>query len=59
MIRLEMTDLDIIVRARDIMAPGKKIGIKQRTGKKDIYHFSCYGPSAIQWMLTVYSLIRH
>lgn len=59
MIRLAMTDLDIITRARDIIAPGKKIGIKQskREKEKDMFYFACCGSSAIQWMFTIYPLM--
>lgn len=64
MIRLSMTDVDIVTRIRDIIAPGRSIGInysKKFTKKgileKPMYYFSVCGSQAIQWMMTIYPLM--
>lgn len=59
-ISVEMTDLDIIQRARDIMDSSTNIrsrGFKGESHYKTQYNFSIEGQKAIEWMMTIYSLM--
>ena len=56
-IQLGMTDEDTISKARDMMSLDKKIYIISKENRKTIYYFKVQGSLAIQWMLTIYSLM--
>lgn len=57
-IGIEMSDLDIIDRFRAITKTGNsKITIKAKEGLKTTYTTNIYGDLAIQWMMTLYSLM--
>ena len=58
-IRLKMTDEDIVAKARNLMSPNSKIGIVPPANErcKTAYYFSIQGSIAIQWMMTIYSLM--
>ncbi len=62
MIKIEMTDKDVIVVARNIVSPA--INITTRIQKprfaenyKPLYGFQINGSKAVQWMMTLYSLM--
>lgn len=58
-ILVEMTDEDIIVRLRNIISPKSKIGVlpPRRRKNKPSFILRIHGNLAIQWMLTVYTLM--
>ena len=57
-LRIWMTDEDTISKARSIMDPNTKILIDDRKGNRQtVYGFFVYGNLAIQWMMTIYSLV--
>jgi hypothetical protein len=58
-IQLKMTDEDVIVKSRDLMSPNSKIriGIQKNTNHKTSYSFCIQGNLAIQWLMTLYSLM--
>jgi len=58
-ITLKMTDEDTVSRARDLMCSDAKIFVYQPSGraKKTAYVFHIHGNLAIQWMMTIYSLM--
>src|SRR5262245_48799498 len=58
-IRLQMTDLDVVTRFKNIVCPRKSIRCEDRSkiGHKDIYIVMISGTLAAQWMMTVYSLM--
>jgi hypothetical protein len=56
-ISLAMTDEDIVRRVRDAMQIDCRIYHYNTAGKKDIYSFQLLGSRAIQWMMTLYSLM--
>lgn len=57
-IGVKMTDLDTIMRARDIMNPGGHIQVyKANPPRQAQYALSLYGVTAAQWMMTIYPLM--
>ncbi len=57
-ISLAMTDLDTVTRIRNLIQCNCNIEyIIGENNKKGIYRFSVYGSIAIQWMMTLYSLL--
>lgn len=57
-IAINMTDYDIIKRARDLMCPNNSISLQKKDGnRKDQYRITCCGNPAIQWMMTIYCLM--
>lgn len=59
-IQLIMTDKDVMIKAAKILGTKKVIKCKQDTrGKnpKQLYRTNVYGSRAIQWMMTLYTLL--
>jgi len=56
-IKLASTDLDVVKRARNIMLKSKRFYIERRVLYKDRYSLDIIGNIAIQWMMTLYSLM--
>jgi len=58
-IQLEMCDLDIIQRIRDIMDPSTNIRIKkyEKINHNTAYVIVINGQLAIEWMMTIYCLM--
>jgi|SRR6266850_540595 len=57
-ISLQMSDLDIIEKFRNLTKTNNvKITVIPRDGQKTMYNTNIYGNLAIQWMMTIYSLM--
>lgn len=58
-ISIEMIDSDTIDKIKNIMSPSTRIGIYNHDLKsnKEKYHFIVSGQLAIEWMMTLYSLM--
>jgi hypothetical protein len=52
-----MTDRDVVVNVARIMKYDGVIGEYSRQNRKTLYVMQLYGNEAIQWMMTVYSLM--
>lgn len=55
-VQLGMTDLDVVLKARDILDPSLSLHTR-RTKCKPVYTVAIYSSSAISWMLTLYKLM--
>lgn len=57
-ISLRMTDRDVVVKARDIINSKIKVHVRERPfPRKTVYEILIGSNTAIQWMMTVYSLM--
>ena len=59
-VKLKMTDLDIIERVRSIVDPKRLYSITRTEGdktRKPSYTITLNGTRAIQWMMTIYPLM--
>lgn len=57
-ISLGMTDKDTVERIKSIIHPDGNIEhIREEGNKKAFYRFALYGAGAVQWMMTLYSLM--
>lgn len=56
-IALEMTDEDIVSKVRGLIAPNRKINIRQNANRKTSYVFRFEGSLVAQWCMTLYPLM--
>lgn len=56
-IQLNMIDLDIIERARNILRQSSKITVVERIGYKTQFKITIAGSDMIGWMMTIYPLM--
>lgn len=56
---LGMTDLDVVLRAKQIMSPNSKLTTSKpkSSNSKESYSFSISGKNAASWMMTIFSLM--
>src|SRR6266436_6471870 len=57
-IQINMTDGDVIEGARKILHPKANIRTQQKNDRKLMYILHISGPIAIQWMMTIYPLMK-
>jgi hypothetical protein len=60
-ITISQTDLDLVIRVKEITKASSSIGTSERSkfnsNHKDAYILTISGMTAIQWMMTIYSLM--
>lgn len=56
-IKLAMTDKDVIEKAKLLMTPLSKTTTCHNGNNKNYHQFAITGFNAIQWMMTIYSLM--
>src|SRR5438093_8334018 len=57
-IKVGVTDLDTIEKARDIMSPSTNIICERRQNNwKPFYKFGLHSTKAVEWMMTIYPLM--
>jgi hypothetical protein len=57
---LSMTDIDVVEKVRNLVDPSRSINItddKRKENYKTMYRLTLNGTRAIQWLMTIYSLM--